>query len=617
MARSYNRPPGVVITETTQSNISPLLATPDQLCLVGPASNSVQVTEVVTLSGTTASSLKQVASTDTMTSSSIISVTDYDSASAQASNAAYTSTSGYASNSYTFNYTNHTIARVATATEPPLAADISDTAQTVTATATSLTPFNAGGGIIYIDSEQIQYGSATNNGSVTTFSNCTRGYNGTTAAAHTTASSAKVKYNLVIPDNRTVYVTYTYTPKDYYYPFTATATEYSKIEDRFGPAFKDDGTTVNSPLTLAAKIAIENGARDLVLQPVFYSTNAIDGAMATREAPPNAQLISSTNTWAKSFRALQSEENIGVIVAVVGQNSAYSYGTGNTVALNDAAQLNIMQALQQHIAWMDSEYDRLIIGVVGEDSTDSTEAHTYADRTSTLLIHIQQLRQYRVGNKSFDERMVFIAQTNFKRPSTVSATSDINLGGQYAAAAVAGKIVSYNPEVSLTRKTLAGFKTVVDTRSKRVKTQDSGLGFFVIEQNPTDNSIVVRHALTTDITSVAKSELNAIRAKYYMINSLRRTIDTQIIGQVVADDTAPTTIVTTVASTLRTLQDDGVIVQFDSVQAQIDSIDPTEIGIRFNYRPAFAVNYVNIKFSVDLSSGITSLTTTDQANIGA
>jgi hypothetical protein len=102
-----------------------------------------------------------------------------------------------------------------------------------------------------------------------------------------------------------------------------------------------------------------------------------------------------------------------------------------------------------------------------------------------------------------------------------------------------------------------------------------------------------------------------------MIDSLRRTIDTQVIGQVIADEVGPLTIQSTVASTLRTLQDDGVIVQFDSVQAQIASIDPTQIGIRFNYRPAFAINYVNIEFSVDLTNGITSLTATDQANIGA
>jgi hypothetical protein len=95
-----------------------------------------------------------------------------------------------------------------------------------------------------------------------------------------------------------------------------------------------------------------------------------------------------------------------------------------------------------------------------------------------------------------------------------------------------------------------------------------------------------------------------------------QTIDTQIIGQMVADDTAPLVIEQVIAGTLRTLQENGEIVGFDSVSAKASSIDPTIIEIRFNYRPAFPINYVDIVFSVDLTSGSTSLTTTNQTNLG-
>jgi len=616
MARAYIRPPGVTITETTQAGINPIIATPDLLCLVGPASGSVTVTEAVTLSGTTASSLKGVKATDLMTPTSITFVADYDSSSAQSSNAAYTSNGGYIPGSYTFNATDHTIARVASVTSIPLAdTTLSATATTMTATASVLSPFPSTGGAVIVDNEQIQYTSATLNAGTITFTGLTRGANNTTAAVHTAASS-QVKYGFVIPDNRQVYVTYTYTPSDYFTPYYVSGNDFSNIETRFGKAIADDGVTVNSPLTLAAKIAIENGAQDLVLQPLFYNTEDITGPMPTRTQPANSDSINTSNTWNKTFRALQNEENIGIIVPVIGQNATYNYGTGSSSVLNDTAQLNIFQSLQGHIAFMDSNYDQLIIGVIGEDSTNPPSGSTYASR-DTVRSHLISLQAYTSNNTSFNERMVFIAQTKFERPSTASATTSVILGGQYAAAAVAGKVVSYEPQISLTRKTLAGFKKIVDTSTKPQKTQDSGVGLFVIEQNKNDNSIFVRHALTTDKTSVAKAELNAIRAKHYMIRSLRQTIDTQVIGSTIADDSAPLTIATTIASTLRTLQDDGVIVQFDSVQGQFDSIDPTQIGIRFNYRPAFAVNYVNIKFAVDLTSGITSVTTTNQTNIGA
>jgi len=619
MARAYIRPPGVTITETTQAGINPIIATPDLLCLVGPASGSVTVTEAVTLSGTTASPLKGVVTGDTMVATSVSFVADYDSNSAQSSNAAYTSNGGYPPGSYTFDYANRTIARVSSVTSIPLAdTTLSADATTMTATATVLTPFPTTNGTVIVDNEQIKYANASINSptnTTITFTGLTRGANGTIADVHT-AGANKVKYGLVIPEDRQVYVTYTYTPADYFKPYYVSGNDFSNIETRFGKAIADDGITVNSPLTLAAKIAIENGAQDLVLQPLFYNTEDITGDMPARSQPTNAQTISISNTWNKTFRALQNEENIGIIVPVIGQSAAYSYGIAPSSVLNDTVQLNIFQSLQGHIAFMDSNYDQLIIGVIGEDSTNPPSGSTYASR-STVRSHLTSLQAYTSNNTSFNERMVFIAQTKFERPSTASATTSVILGGQYAAAAVAGKVVSYEPQISLTRKTLAGFKKIVDTSTKPQKTQDSGAGLFVIEQNKNDNSIFVRHALTTDKTSVAKAELNTIRAKHYMIRSLRQTIDTQVIGNTIADDSAPLTIATTIASTLRTLQDDGVIVQFDSVQGQFDSIDPTQIGIRFNYRPAFAVNYVNIKFAVDLTSGITSVTTTNQTNIGA
>jgi hypothetical protein len=59
------------------------------------------------------------------------------------------------------------------------------------------------------------------------------------------------------------------------------------------------------------------------------------------------------------------------------------------------------------------------------------------------------------------------------------------------------------------------------------------------------------------------------------------------------------------------------IVGFDSVQVKSTSTDPTILEVRFNYRPAFPINYIDIKFTVDLTSGATSLNTTDQANLGA
>ena len=710
MARSYTRPPGITVTEVTQTSVNPLIATPDLLCLVGPSSGSIEVEELVgPLSGTTGSKLISITDTDQLTSSSIISVSDPESSIAQASNSAYTSNSGYIPGSYTLNTTAHTIARKTSVTTADLKTDPTASGLSISAVgdAGAFASYNT----IAIESEQITYtgitltanekqtiaiGVGVNGGTFTvtfggvvtaalaynvstaalktaleglssigtgnvdvtgtagtsyviefkgdfagenvalltlgvgsltggtatvstttdsefTFTGCTRGANQTTAAAHTAASGV-IKLGYVIPNNTAVWVKYKYTPADYYKPYEVTASNFSEVERRFGKAFKDDGVTVNSPLTLAAQIAIENGADQFLIQPLFYTTQAIDTEMATRNAPTNAQSIDPTN-WEKTFASLRNYENIGTIVPVVGQTSSYTFGSDATTnnVINDAVQLTIIKKLQAHIAYVSQQNAQSTIGIFGYDSTDSTTP--YATR-SQLITDIATLQGYTSNGKSYNEQLVFIAQTSFERPSTKSSSQYAKLGGQYAAAAIAGMLVSRNVSAPLTRKAVAGFYSINDTRTKSQKTADSGLGFLVIEQKR-DRTIQVRHSLTIDNTTAAKAELSVVRAKFFMIDSLVQTIDTQVIGQMVADDTAPVVIKQVVAGTLRTLQENMDIVGFDSVQVKSTSTDPTILEVRFNYRPAFPINYIDIKFTVDLTSGATSLNTTDQANLGA
>jgi hypothetical protein len=103
-----------------------------------------------------------------------------------------------------------------------------------------------------------------------------------------------------------------------------------------------------------------------------------------------------------------------------------------------------------------------------------------------------------------------------------------------------------------------------------------------------------------------------------VINSLRNTIDTQIIGRIVADNNAPMLVASAVGDTLSIMVDTGDIVDFNSIQSRIVTLSPTVIEVRFNYRPAFPVNYVNIAFSIDLTGGVATLAdTTNNVNSGA
>jgi hypothetical protein len=261
--------------------------------------------------------------------------------------------------------------------------------------------------------------------------------------------------------------------------------------------------------------------------------------------------------------------------------------------------------LKNHVITMFNDNDEYIIGVVGHDSSLS----------GTILSAdiISYANDLRINHQSqgYDQQMVMVSATKLQRPVSVARTNvALKVGGQYAAAAVGAMSVSRQVAVSLTRKNLGGFSAVLDTRTKKEKNNEAAAGIMVIEQ--TNGYTQIRHALTMDnVGGVSKSELSVVRAKHFMMASLKNTIDTQLIGNVVADGNAPLVISTTISWALETLKNDNDIVDFSDVQARTLTTNPTVVDVRFNYRPAFPVNYISIGFSIDLSTGNSTLS---QAN---
>jgi|GEM_PF-2035369 len=380
----------------------------------------------------------------------------------------------------------------------------------------------------------------------------------------------------------------------------------SDIETRYGRAYTDDQKYVYCQITLAASIAFENGASNVIIQPVFYQDT--DGS---KRQPTTTELVAITNTWAKTLEALRAIDNIGIIIPISGQRDNYSIDASTptpSVPLSDDVQISILKTVQSHIAYQYTENDEIIIGVFGEDGTDGTSYATQAD----LQGHAAQLRA--TYNGAYAQQVVLISPSKFDKYSPNGTL--LNLGGQYAAAAVAGMLSSRAVSSSLTRKNIIGFNNINDSRTKTQKIDDSKNGLFVIEQKGI--LIQIRHALTTDVTSVAKSELSVVRAKQKMVNSLRKTVDEQIIGTVVADNNAPLVIGSAITGVLNRMVDDKEIVGFSDVQSRTLTLNPTTVEVRFNYRPAFPVNYIQIGFSVDLNNGALNLSSsTNQVNTGA
>jgi len=440
------------------------------------------------------------------------------------------------------------------------------------------------------------------------FLNCVRAANGTTAATHSVSPTpASITQTTLIADGADVYVNFTYTPGDYFNGLRFT--NVNDVERRYGPAYKVVNrvvtSNIGSPLTLAASLAFENGATDVVIQPIF----SVSGS--TKSAPTNAE-ITNGSAWRNALESLRAVEGIGTIVPVVGQTKSYNYGSSTAYSLTDQGLLSILQSVQDHIHYQQTYNDQYLVGVFGEDGTDSPSGSSYAT-PDTLRTHAQILKGRYDGAHA--ESIVLLSPSQFER-SLSSGTGKVQLGGQYAAAAIAGMIASRPVSSTLTRRFISGFDNVLVSRNKADKITDSSYGLFVIEQ--IGRAIQVRHAITLDDSNSARQELSVVRAKHKVINSLRSTIDTQIIGKIVADNGAAIVVASAVANTLSILVNNGDIVAFGNVQSKIVTLSPTVIEVRFSYRPSFPVNYVDIAFSIDLTGGSASLAdTTNNINSGA
>lgn len=387
-----------------------------------------------------------------------------------------------------------------------------------------------------------------------------------------------------IPSGATVAVTYTYTPADYWKPIRLSSL--ADIEERFGKAWNSTGTGVFSPLSFAAMHALENGASDIVLQPLFF-----DNA-GTKQQPTDAQ-HATTTPWVSTLTQLRDYEDINIVVPIIGQSQT---------SVDDSVVRSIAFAVQDHLKFMKSE-QQYIIGIFGNDAT--TNNITNSLTTPRDLANQLQGRY----NGELSEQCVVLAPSKFVRAQPNTFANTVNVGGQYAAAAIAGMIASRPVSASLTRRGIAGFVQIGEVRTKSDKNTDAQNGLMVVEQR--GSVVQVRHAVTIDNTSTVKRELSIVRAKHRVVESIRSTIEEQIIGRVVADGQAPLVVRNAIVGTLDLLRGQGDIVSFNDVQARYITLDPTTVEVRFSYKPAFPLNYVNVVFSLDLTTGDVTLPTSN------
>ena len=186
-------------------------------------------------------------------------------------------------------------------------------------------------------------------------------------------------------------------------------------------------------------------------------------------------------------------------------------------------------------------------------------------------------------------------------PSVTITVNDIDeeLDGTFFNAAIAGFLSDPDNDVAVptTRKQLFELKDV-GVIYTRVQANDlTANGVLVVET--ANDTVRVRHGVTTDVTNLNSNELSVVRISDFIGATLREVLDKLYIGTKI-DPTAIASIRTTINTVLESFVNAIVIVNFRNLSVQQNISNPVVIDVSFQVFPVFPLNLIDIKFSFDV-----------------
>lgn len=369
--------------------------------------------------------------------------------------------------------------------------------------------------------------------------------------AQYTDSQVDVTANLVgkepIDSGDTITFQYNYTDNLYWEP--TLFSDFNDIVAKYGDAFDSTGG-INSEVSFAAKLAILNGA----------------GTVVVAALPANGE--GTDANWENALLKLEEDEDGNILIPLSGRTAVHSLVSAH------------ITKMKQRNVWKSA--------ILGMDSS------------GTATVTADTLRA--TAQSYADSDLALVSPTIFNYYNSYLNT-EVAIGGQYVAACLAGMHASRPLSESLTRKQLAGISSVGEARTTVGKNQDGQAGLTVIEQIPSTGSIRVRHEITTDPSNVNTREYPVILQRNNMINIVAQQLDYQVVGRILADTSAPSKVSLVVTQILDNLVATRNLGDYQGVSARFATNDPTVISVRWQYRPFYTIQYVQISFGINLNTG--------------
>lgn len=353
------------------------------------------------------------------------------------------------------------------------------------------------------------------------------------------------------------YVSYRYSkPEDGYEPKVFNS--YSDIVEEYGPYSVTESGVIINGISLAAEIALQNGANPLVVVQAKSETDS-----AYREA---------INKLGKKIEDIDSVNAI--------------------VALNSSKAVN--KYVVDHVnKYSSSEYGMYRMAYL------SAESNEPVDKVSTVSDAMQGSIQN--ASELYNERVVYVVPgmitKNVVDYNTGFASLKV-LPGSYLAVAVAALAMKNDPAEPLTNKRIAGFTGLVNHYSEPELNLLSSNGCLAIKQ---ENTILkVRHGVTTHsstdtLADIQSNEITLVQIKDYVINGCRKTLGDMYVGgklkpSIVSD------MEFTLKSLLNKYVNDSIIINYEDLVVARDLSDPRQVNVKFLIEAVYPLNYIDITF---------------------
>ncbi len=374
-----------------------------------------------------------------------------------------------------------------------------------------------------------------------------------------------------IADGDVVVLVYAYADEDYFNP--QTHNDFDTIVAMYGlpmvtasPA-NPNSSQVASPLSLAAKVAIENGAAVLIT----VATDPNDGDLRVQ--------------LQKAYDKIATNYSTTAVVPALPDDLTVSSGTVATFTQQ------LVQDLQSHCENASAAgYTR--IGFFGlprnYSETDlSVEALASAvDSKRVAVLYPHNLNMFNAATNQVTE-----------------------VCGSYLASGAVGRLSTLPIAQGLTKQAVSSFQglpaVVVQKMTKSYKDSLSSSGVMVAEIDRL-NRLSIRHGVSTDMSALNTREISMTRIADTLYAQVQFGMEAaDLIGQPI-DAEMTTRVKAALVSILEQSVQSEVIVSYIDVKVRqqvLPSGDPTVIECKFAYRPAVPLNYIVVQFQLDLTTG--------------